>query len=607
MANSSLDILDPVLRDTGHLKMMALQITGESPHGEFMKLLLALAALSNAATSWGQPVLRAANPVGNASSYATSIAQGSIFVVIGTNLGSATLVQNTALPFRTTLSNASIRLTPVSGGAAVDAYMVYTTQNQLAGLLPSTAALGGYDMAVTYNGQTSGAARVTLVAAAFGIVSADSSGGGQAQAQQYRSAAAIDLNRPATGTLGTFTLAPARPGQVMVLWGTGLGADALSDSDGLSSGDQTSSANVRVIVGSREIVPVYAGRASGLPGTDQINFMLPADVDLGCFVNVAVRVGSNLSNALTIATAANGATACTHPSLTEDQLRKVSQGGSLTLGSLTLIKTITSFSLNSGPLDVTVEGAFASFAQYGIGGLSAFGNIQGTGPSGECVVTHLIDTQDQLSASGLPSTLLDAGAQLTLNGPNSNNIAITRGAGNRYTKLLVDPTLPGASRTPSAVIAEGLYTISGTGGADVGGFSALLNMPALLDWTNKASITDIVRSGSLTVTWTGGGNHPVFITGISGQQAGGTALAPILDFVGFTCTANGSAGTFTVPSSILSQLPATGRLETALLGISMYTDFSAAAKFTAPLIAGGSIDSGLFDATVLILKDVNFR
>lgn len=572
-----------------------------------MKVLLTIAALLCAPPSWGQPVLRIKNPIGNAGSYAPSIAQGSIFVVIGTNLGGSALVQNAALPLRPTLGDASIRLTPVAGGAAVDAYMIYSTRNQLAGLLPSTAAVGDYNLTVTYNGQTSTAARVAVAAEGFGIVSADSSGAGQAQAQTYRSATSVDLNRPATGQLGAFTIAPARPGQVMVLWGSGLGADELSDSAGGTSGDKTNSANVRVIVGSREIVPVYAGRASGLPGTDQINFTLPADVEIDCFVNVAVRVGSNLSNGLTISTAPNGANACTNPALTEDQLRKVSQGGTLTFGTLGLFKSSLSIALGPGFSDITVEEAIARFDQYGIGNISAFGGGQATGPAAECVVTHTVSTQDPLSSPAPLTTLLDAGAQLILNGPNANNIAIARETGNSYIKMLVDPTLPGGSGKLSAVIAEGLYTISGTGGADVGGFSAHMNMPALLDWTNKSAISDIVRSGSLTATWTGGGNNPVFITGASGQPSGGTAAAPILDLVIFVCTANGSAGTYTVPSSILSQIPPTGSFGTALFGIQTITDFTAGAKFTAPLTAGGSIDSGSFIGSVAILKSVNFR
>ena len=198
---------------------------------------LPIALFLTGSAMMAQPVLRPSNPVGNAGSYDSKIAQGSIFVVLGTNLGGDAVVLNADLPIKTSLGNATIRLTPVSGGAPVDAFMIYTTKNQLAGLLPSNTAVGDYNLTVTYNGATSAAGRVTVAAQGFGIVSADSSGTGQAQAQEYRSATLIDLNRFTTGNLGSFTVAPARPGQVIVLWGTGRGADLLSDSTGGTAGD----------------------------------------------------------------------------------------------------------------------------------------------------------------------------------------------------------------------------------------------------------------------------------------------------------------------------------------------------------------------------------
>jgi len=582
-------------------------------------LLFVSVALQAASLCLAQPVLRSTNPVGNAGSYASGIAQGSIFVVIGSNLGGAALVQNSSLPIRTSLGNASIRLAPVSGGAAVDAFIIYTTQNQLAGLLPSAAPLGDYNLTVTYNGATSNAARVSVVAAGFGIVSADSSGAGQAQAQEYRSATAIDLNRPASGSLGAFSLAPARPGQVMVLWGTGLGADTLSDSTGGTSGDKTAAANIRVIVGSQEIVPVYAGRSSGLPGTDQINFTLPANVDLGCFIPVSVRVGSVVSNVLTIATANSGATACSHPTLTEAQLIKVSQGGALTLGSLALSKQTISISLGGlGTTDVVSESASGSFAAYGMGNIGGFGSTQGASVIGQCVVSRRLATQDQLLASVSPPTLLDAGAQLTLNGPNANNTAVLRAADKSYNKTLTSPGvpglpggLPGLPSGPTAVISAGAYALAGTGGSDVGAFSAKLTMPSPLTWTNKATFTDIARSGNVTPTWTGGGNNIVAVFGVSGANTGTNAANPVYDTSLFVCLTNAGAGSYTVPASVLSQLPAsTGSIldggGLSFFGLQMATD-PAQGGFTAPLTGGGSLDAGILVGSIGELKSVNYK
>ena len=155
-----------------------------------------------------------------------------------------------------------------SGAGALNALMVYTTRNQISALLPSSAAPGAYNVTVAPKGAI-GTAQV--VAQSIGVVSADSSGGGQAQAQIFHSATSFSLNRFSAGSLGGFTTAVAHPGEPMVLWVTGLGADASSDRTGGSSGDRTSATSIRIRLGGREFTPAFAGRASGLPGTDQIN------------------------------------------------------------------------------------------------------------------------------------------------------------------------------------------------------------------------------------------------------------------------------------------------------------------------------------------------
>ncbi len=579
---------------------------------------LSITFLLASSAMMAQPVLRPSNPVGNAGSYDTKIAQGSIFVVLGTNLGGDTVVLNSALPIKTNLGNASIRLTPVSGGAAVDAFMIYTTKNQLAGLLPSSTPIGDYNLTVTYNGSTSAPGRVTVNAQGFGIVTADSSGSGQAQAQEFRSSTAFDLNRFTTGALGSFSVAPARPGQVIVLYGTGLGADAQSDSTGGTSGDKTASSNIKVVVGGQEIIPAYAGRASALPGTDQVNFTLPTNVAQGCFVPTSVKVGSTVSNTVTLAIAPDGQNGCSHPSLTEGQLRSISQGGTLTLGSILLNKatiTITGVPV-LGNLDTTSETVSANFAQYGTGNLAGFGGTQGTSGLGQCIVNKQLATQDQLITPTVLALFLDAGAQLTLNGPNASNVAILRAADKSYLKLLSTPGIGGGfgGPPPTPIIAAGTYTVTGPGGPDVGAFTATLAMPTPIDWTNRAVINTINRASGQTFTWsggTGGGNNIVAIVGVSGVHSGGTAAAPVYDSATFACLANAADGTFTVPSSVLSQMPASsGSIidgsGISFAGVEMITD-PTKGSFNAPLVKGGTVDTALFSGLVGFLKTITFQ
>src|SRR6185436_16453778 len=144
-----------------------------------MKALCFLTAgvLALALTATAQPVITAGGVV-NGASYLPGIAPGSIFVIKGSGLGPATLLQASSLPYLTSLSNTSITFTPVAGGAPIQALMVYTWDAQLAALLPSSAAPGEYNVTVSYNGVTSAPAAATVVARNFGFVTQASSGAG---------------------------------------------------------------------------------------------------------------------------------------------------------------------------------------------------------------------------------------------------------------------------------------------------------------------------------------------------------------------------------------------------------------------------------------------
>jgi hypothetical protein len=140
-------------------------------------------------------------------------------------------------------------------------------------------------------------------------------------------------------------------------------------------------------------------------------------------------------------------------------------------------------------------------------------------------------------------TGLDPGV-ITLAGPS--NLAVT---------LANQLGIKGAfySLLPVGAIPEsgGTFTFKGTGGADVGSFtSAITFTNPLLTWTNQNVAATIDRSKDLQVTWTGGnpGTY-VFISGTS------TTPPPQL-LGGFTCLAKADDGKFTVPSYILSALPA---------------------------------------------------
>jgi hypothetical protein len=80
---------------------------------------------------------------------------------------------------------------------------------------------------------------------------------------------------------------------------------------------------------------------------------------------------------------------------------------------------------------------------------------------------------------------------------------------------------------------------SGSGGPDIGAFTARLNLAAPLTWSNMDSIGNITRANRLTVNWTGGDPHTYMtITGLSCGLIGNSTS----DFVvgNFACYRAGS-------------------------------------------------------------------
>ena len=58
---------------------------------------------------------------------------------------------------------------------------------------------------------------------------------------------------------------------------------------------------------------------------------------------------------------------------------------------------------------------------------------------------------------------VDAGAQVTLNGPNASNISIPQLSDNIYGTILYDTGLLGSGAVGSPTLTQGTYTLTGTG------------------------------------------------------------------------------------------------------------------------------------------------
>jgi uncharacterized protein (TIGR03437 family) len=489
----------------------------------------------------------------NALGYQTTLAPGAVFVIFGSSLGPSSLTAG-GPDYPTTLAGTSITLAPAGGGSAINARIVYTAAGQVAGLLPSSISPGVYAMAVTYNGIASAPQNVTVAARSFGIATANSAGTGTVQATIGNVNGGVSLTRLTTGSLNynglTWTLTPAHPGDTLVLWGTGGGADPANDSGG-ASGDQTAAGNFSVIVSGRAITPLYSGASQGFPGLWQINFTLPPEIAPDCFASIQVSGGGQLSNLVTLPIAAAGQSYCADPELSQQVLAQLDAGGTAAVGGLAVVKftsTSSTQAIAGGPVTSTTlnsESAVASIGQYTADEYAA---LTGGLKIGACVITDRTASATTRNPAQ-PQSFLDLGTRLPLSGPN-----IPAGAALAIASSNPGPVY-GFTMTSGTLAPGGKYAITGNGGSGAGPFSTSVALPASFAVANWDSMNSVDRTKPLTLNWSSSGADQVGIIGASYAVVGKDASnANIIHNVAFTCYAPASAGSYTVPTAVLAYL-----------------------------------------------------
>ena len=445
------------------------------------------------------------------------IAPSSIFVIIGTGLadpGTPVLQSSAAPGLQLTLNGASISATVA--GVTVQPAIYYTSPTQIAAVLPASTPVGTGTLTVTYKGVASNAEPLVVVPAALGI-----------NTFYTNSAVATDA---ITGGLLTYT-ASGTPGETIVLWTTGLGADPADSDTTYTTTPHSVATPLQIYIDGTPATILYQGSA-GYPGVNQINLTIPASTPNGCWIAIVAVSNGVPSNIATIPVNAGGG-ACVDPvnGLSGSQVVPGSQ--TIRTGFVGLIQTVRTGANGTLTYSTSATGAFEKYQ----------GIYSPTNPvsPGGCLVSNLTPV-------GVGTfTGLDPG-QIGLTGPSglSVNLANQLGIKGAFIATLTAGAIPQSG---------GSYAFQGTGGADVGSFTSTLNFSnPLLSWTNQNVAATIDRSRGFTVTWTGGnpGSY-VFVTGTSTSAA--TANTPSVAG-GFTCLANAGDGQLTVPAYILSALPA---------------------------------------------------
>lgn len=457
------------------------------------------------------------------------VARGAMFAVFGVGLNSGTPLTADALPLGTELGGTAIEVTV--SGVTRQAYLLAVSAGQLAAVMPSQLPAGMGTLTVIVDGNRSAPTPVKVVDNAFGIFTRNQAGFGPAIVQNFVSAGEQPVNS---------VLDVAHPGQVAILWGTGLGPIAVDDSGPPPVGMLPF--NVEVWVGDRPAAILYAGRSPQFPAIDQINFTIPPGV-VGCYVPVAVVVEGVVSNYVTMAIAEEGRTCSDFQTFRPGELDAVLADGQGSFGLVELAKFRGELTTPDGPFPVAVDQVLGEFVQWDAAQIAAVtSSREATAPLGSCIVAR---ERSSGRSDPIGRNPLRAGSTLILDGPRGRKpipqddsfyeAEVGGGFGGEAQPEYFDP---------------GEYTLRGGSDADgVGPFETTFTMTNGIEWLNP--ITTLRRDQDWTARWSGGDPAAEFVViAIQSVNNDDGVMGSIF------CSAPVEAGSFTVSQRHLGTLPA---------------------------------------------------
>ncbi len=483
-------------------------------------LLLGLSAMVSA-----QPSIAAGGILNGASfrlpdAPGGGVAPGSIISIFGTNLATSTAAAS-AVPLPFSLSGTSVT---IQGRPAA---LYFVSAGQINAQVPWATTAGTVPVVVTVNSTASAPANLTVQAAAPGIFSQASNGKGPGAIQNFVSQNSTPLNTPTTAIT---------QGGLIIIYATGLGAVNNPPADGAAGSGQTTSNAVTVRAGTSTLTPEFAGLAPGFVGLYQVNVRLPATLPEGCNIAIQVLVAGQVSNTATLSAAKSGN--CT----TLPNEATGTPGGSI--GALSLTRTnIQIAGLPQIPginLNQVIGNVGGSFIKYGPVVVST-SSTPLPPAGGGCIVD--ITKSDAGQATAPSASFLDAGV-LTYSGPGAAAQTIPLISTGIYSLGTTATNLTGITINP------GTHTVRGAGGAQVGPFTATLNVAGLFNGRTDITGTTFSQTSGFTATWDACPDPAgqVYIAGFSANTTTKTQGV-------FFCAAACADRSYRVDSTVLRQLP----------------------------------------------------
>jgi uncharacterized protein (TIGR03437 family) len=221
---------------------------------------------------------------------------GSIAAIFGSNLNDGTAACGSSFggdgKLVTSICGTSVTVNNVA------APMFFSSPGQLAIQIPyEVAGQTTATVVVRVNGQSSEPRTIFLDAAAPGIFALNQAGTGPGAILIANS----DILAVAAGSVPGRTTRPARRGEIVTIFLTGLGTTSPALGTGVPSTGQPTATGATVRIDDLDSPVLFTGTAPGFVGLNQINVTVPTAARIGNDIPVVVSLGGKISNTVTMA------------------------------------------------------------------------------------------------------------------------------------------------------------------------------------------------------------------------------------------------------------------------------------------------------------------
>lgn len=287
--SNSIDFVDGIAVDATGV-YLAGQTFGALPEQTTLGNYDSLAVkLSDGSTPLPRPEVNDGGVVNNASfvSGAMMVAPGSIAAVFGKNMNSGAAVPSSSF-------GADGKLVTSLGGGTVTinnipAPLLYSTPGQLGIQIPfELAGQTSATIQIVVGGQSSPPRTIFLAPFAPGLFTLSQDGKGSVAALHQDGVTPITPEKP------------AKPGEVISLYGTGLGTLTPAVATGARSPANRTAAEATLTLDGVLAEVLFAGAAPGFVGLNQVNIRIPANVRLSPNVPLVLTIGGKQSNVVTV-------------------------------------------------------------------------------------------------------------------------------------------------------------------------------------------------------------------------------------------------------------------------------------------------------------------